>query len=104
MPRRRHTSPTSDPHDVTHLTAYSHVMGLAGIPKPPRFARRVLPVVWPVGAAALTGLATPVIVAGAFHAFVDKRARLFRVSCLGVGLIWVDVRMLMDCWRLQLKN
>lgn len=79
-------------------------MGLAGIPKPPRLARRVLPVVWPVGAAALTGLATPVIVAGAFHSFIDKRARLFRVSCLGVGLIWVDVRMLMECWRLSLKN
>ena len=79
-------------------------MGLAGIPKPPRLVRRVLPVVWPVGAAAITGLATPVIVAGAFASFVDKRARLFRVSVLGVGLIWVDVRMLMDCWRLQLKN
>lgn len=79
-------------------------MGLAGIPKPPRFARRVLPVVWPVGAAALTGLATPVIVVGAFHAFVDKRARLFRVSSLGVGLVWVDVRMLMECWRLSLKH
>lgn len=79
-------------------------MGVAGIPKPPRIARRVLPVVWPVGAAAVTGLAAPIIVAGAFHAFVDKRARLFRVSVLGVGLMWVDVRMLMECWRLSLKN
>lgn len=79
-------------------------MGLAGIPKPPRYARRVLAVAWPVGAAALTGLATPVIVAGAFHSFVDRRARLFRVSMLGVGLIWVDVRMLMDCWRLSLRD
>lgn len=79
-------------------------MGLAGIPKPPRYARRALAVAWPVGAAALTGLATPVIVAGAFHSFVDRRARLFRVSVLGVGLMWVDVRMLMDCWRLSLKD
>ncbi|KGN37134.1 1-acyl-sn-glycerol-3-phosphate acyltransferase [Knoellia subterranea] len=79
-------------------------MGLAGIPKPPRLARKVLPIVWPVGAAAVTGLATPVIVAGAFHSFIDKRARLFRVSVLGVGLVWVDVRMLMECWRLSLKN
>lgn len=79
-------------------------MGLAGIPKPPRLVRRVLPVLWPVGAAALTGLATPVVVAGAFHSFVDKRARLFRVSMLGVGLVWVDVRMLLDCWRLALKD
>lgn len=74
------------------------------MPKPPRYARRALAVAWPVGAAALTGLATPVIVAGAFHSFVDRRARLFRVSVLGVGLIWVDVRMLMDCWRLALKD
>jgi 1-acyl-sn-glycerol-3-phosphate acyltransferase len=79
-------------------------MGLAAIPKPPRVARRILPVVWPVGAAALTGLATPVIVAGAFHSFVDRRARLFRISVLGVGLVWVDVRMLMECWRLSLKD
>lgn len=79
-------------------------MGLAGIPKPPRYARRALAVVWPVGAAALTGLATPVIVVGAFHSFIDKKARLFRVSVLGVGLMWVDVRMLMDCWRLSLKD
>lgn len=79
-------------------------MGVAGIPPPPRFLRKVLPVVWPVGAAAVTGLATPVVVAGAFASFVDKRARLFRVSCLGVGLVWVDVRMLMDCWRLSLKH
>ncbi|MFW5470598.1 1-acyl-sn-glycerol-3-phosphate acyltransferase [Knoellia sp. CPCC 206435] len=77
-------------------------MGLAGIPPPPPVVRRVLPVVWPVGAAALTGLATPVIVVGAFASFVDRRARLFRVSCLGVGLVWVDVRMLMECWRLSL--
>ena len=79
-------------------------MGLAGIPPPPPLARRVLPVVWPVGAAALTGLATPVIVVGAFASFVDRRARLFRVSCLGVGLVWVDVRMLMECWRLSLRS
>ncbi|KGN31361.1 hypothetical protein N802_04525 [Knoellia sinensis KCTC 19936] len=79
-------------------------MGLAGIPPPPKYARRALAVVWPVGAAAITGLATPVIVAGAFHSFVDKRARLFRVSVLGVGLVWVDVRMLLETWRLSLKN
>ncbi|PRY55633.1 acyltransferase-like protein [Knoellia remsis] len=78
-------------------------MGLAAIPKPPKLARRALAVAWPVGAAALTGLAAPVIVAGAFHSFVDKRARLFRVSCLGVGLVWVDVRMLMECWKLSLR-
>ncbi len=79
-------------------------MGVAAIPKPPLLARRVLPFVWPVGAAALTGLATPVIVIGAFASFVDRRARLFRVSCLGVGLVWVDVRMLMECWRLSLRD
>lgn len=79
-------------------------MGLAGIPKPPLIARRALAVAWPVGAAALTGLAAPVIVVGAFHSFVDKRARLFRISVLGVGLVWVDVRMLMECWRLSLKD
>ena len=79
-------------------------MGLAGIPKPPRFARRALAVVWPVGAAALTGLATPVIVAGAFHSVIDRKARLFRVSVLTVGIMWIDVRMLMECWRLSLKD
>lgn len=79
-------------------------MGLAGMPPPPHLVRRVLPVVWPVGAAAFTGLAAPVIVVGAFASFVDPRARLFRLSCFGVGLVWVDVRMLLECWGLSWRH
>ena len=31
---------------------------------------------------------------GAFMVVVDRRARLFRASCLAVVLMWVDIRML----------
>jgi 1-acyl-sn-glycerol-3-phosphate acyltransferase len=76
-------------------------MGAASIPPPPRWLRRALGAAWPFLAVVVTGLAVPVVVAGALHSLVDRRARLFRVSVLTVLLMWVDVRMLLGCWRLE---
>lgn len=79
-------------------------MGARSIPPPPRPVRRALHVLWPGVATLVTALMVPVIIAGAFHAFVDRRARLFRVSCLAVLLLWVDVRMLLRCWTLWARS
>ena len=59
-------------------------MGARSIPPPPLVVRRVLHVLWPLVGVVVTGLMVPVIVAGAFMVVVDRRARLFRASCLAV--------------------
>ena len=79
-------------------------MGARSIPPPPLAVRRVLHVAWPFVGVLVTGLMVPVIVAGAFMVLVDRRARLFRASCLAVVLMWVDIRMLLGCWALWAKT
>ncbi|MBM6403426.1 1-acyl-sn-glycerol-3-phosphate acyltransferase [Phycicoccus sp. CSK15P-2] len=73
-------------------------MGATSIPPPPPAVRRVLHLAWPLVGVAVTGLLVPVVVAGAFHALVDRRARVFRVACLAVILVWLDIRILVQCW------
>ncbi len=75
-------------------------MGARGIPPPPRVVRRALAPLWPLVGVLVTGLMVPVVVVGALHSVLDRRARLFRVSCLAVLLLWVDIRMLVRCWAL----
>ncbi len=79
-------------------------MGMRGVPPPPLFARRVLHVAWPLVGVVVTGLAVPVIVAGALMVVIDRRARLFRSACLAVILMWVDIRMLVSCWVLWSRS
>jgi len=79
-------------------------MGARSIPPPPLVVRRVLHVLWPLVGVVVTGLAVPVIVAGAFMVVVDRRARLFRAACLAVVLMWVDIRMLVGCWALWART
>lgn len=76
-------------------------MGARGIPPPPRWARKTLYAAWPAVGFVLSGLGAPVVVTGAFLAGVDKKAKLFRVSSLATMLLWVDITMLVKCWRLQ---
>ncbi len=79
-------------------------MGMRGVPPPPLFVRRVLHVVWPLVGVVVTGLAVPVILAGALMVVVDRRARLFRSACLAIILMWVDIRMLLSCWALWARS
>ncbi len=79
-------------------------MGARSIPPPPLVVRRVLHVLWPFVGVVVTGLMVPVIVAGAFLVVVDRRARLFRASCLAIVLMWVDIRMLLGCWALWARS
>lgn len=79
-------------------------MGARSIPPPPLAVRRVLHVVWPLVGVVVTGLAVPVVVLGAFLVPLDRRARLFRASCLAVILMWVDIRMLVGCWALWART
>ena len=79
-------------------------MGARSIPPPPLLVRRVLHVIWPLVGVVVTGLMAPVVVAGAFMVLVDRRARLFRASCLAVVLMWVDIRMLLGCWALWARS
>jgi 1-acyl-sn-glycerol-3-phosphate acyltransferase len=79
-------------------------MGMRGVPPPPLMVRRVLHVVWPLVGVVVTGLAVPVVIAGAFMTVVDRRARLFRSACLAVILMWVDIRMLVSCWALWART
>ena len=79
-------------------------MGARSIPPPPLAVRRVLHVAWPFVGVLVTGLMVPVIVTGAFMVLVDRRARLFRASCLAVVLMWVDIRMLLGCWALWART
>jgi len=77
-------------------------MGMRAVPPPPLPVRRVLHVLWPLVGVAVTAAATPILVLGAFHALVDRRARLFRITAVVVLLLWVDIGMLVGCWRLWL--
>ncbi len=79
-------------------------MGARSIPPPPLPVRRVLHVMWPVVGVVLTLLLTPLVVVGAFTVVLDRRARLFRVACLAIILMWVDIRMLMTCWTLWARS
>ncbi len=79
-------------------------MAMAAIPPPPLPVRRVLHVAWPLVGVAVTALAAPVLVAGAFHSLVDRRARVFRITAVTVLLMWVDIAMLLGCWRLWLAS
>lgn len=79
-------------------------MGMHAIPSPPRPVRAVLRVLWPALGVVATGLLLPVIVAGAFHALIDRRARLFRVAVLGLLLVWTDIRMLLGCWAISSRS
>lgn len=75
-------------------------MGLKGVPPPPLAVRRVMHVLWPLVVVVLTACALPVLVLGSVLAFVDRRARLLRVTGMTVLLMWVDIRLLVGCWRL----
>ncbi|MGG5260762.1 1-acyl-sn-glycerol-3-phosphate acyltransferase [Phycicoccus avicenniae] len=79
-------------------------MGARSIPPPPPAVRHALAPVWPLVAVLVTGLMVPVVVVGALHSLVDRRARLFRCACLAVLLLWVDIRMLVRCWTLGAGN
>lgn len=79
-------------------------MGAHAIPPPPRPVRAVLHVLWPAVGVVATIVLLPVIVAGAFHAFVDRRARLFRIGVLLLLLVWADVRMLLGCWAIAARS
>lgn len=79
-------------------------MGARSIPPPPLVIRRVLHVIWPFVGVVVTGLAVPVVVLGAFMVVVDRRARLFRATCLAIVLMWVDIRMLVRCWVLWSRS
>ncbi|CCH78459.1 conserved exported hypothetical protein [Nostocoides japonicum T1-X7] len=75
-------------------------MGAASIPPPPLWARRCMHVVWPLVVLVLTACALPVLVVGSAMAFVDRKARLLRVTAMVVLFLWVDLRLLFGCWRL----
>ncbi len=79
-------------------------MGAASFPPPPLWARRCMHVVWPIVVLALTACAVPVLVAGSVLAFVDRRARLLRVTLMGVLFLWSDLALLVGCWRLWLAS
>ncbi|MDF3044709.1 MAG: hypothetical protein K0R30_937 [Ornithinibacter sp.] len=79
-------------------------MGARSIPPPPLPVRRVLHVLWPLVGVVVTAVAVPVIVLGALLVVVDRRARLFRATCLAVVLMWVDIRMLVGCWALWARS
>ena len=75
-------------------------MGAASFPPPPLWARRCMHVLWPVLVLVLTACALPVLVVGSVLAFVDRKARLLRVTAMVVLFLWVDLRLLFGCWRL----
>ncbi len=79
-------------------------MGMRAVPPPPLPVRRFLHIVWPLVGVLVTGLAVPVVVAGALLVVVDRRARLLRTACLAVVLMWVDIRMLVSCWALWARS
>lgn len=79
-------------------------MGLKGISAPPMIVRRLLRLVWPVIAVVVTVVALPLLVAGAVWSVVDRRARLFRATGLTLLVVWLDVQLLVGCWRLRLAD
>ncbi len=79
-------------------------MGMSGIPAPPALLARVLRVIWPLVAAGVTVVALPVLCVGALLSLVDRRARLFRATGLLLVLVWLDLQLLLGCWRLWLAD
>lgn len=75
-------------------------MGAASFPPPPLWARRCMHVLWPLVVIVLTACALPVLVIASVMAFVDRKARLLRVTAMVVLFLWVDLRLLFGCWRL----
>lgn len=75
-------------------------MSATRVPPPPHALRPVISVAWPALGVLVTAVAVPVVILGALHSLVDRRARLFRVSILVVLLMWADIRMLLRCRRL----
>lgn len=79
-------------------------MAMGGIKPPPVFVRRLLRLVWPVVAIAVTFVAAPVLVAGALWSLVDRRARLFRATGMLLLVVWLDQQLLWGCWRLRVQE
>lgn len=79
-------------------------MGMRAIKPPPMILRRALRVVWPVIAVTVTVASLPVLVAGAVWSLVDRRARLFRATGLFLLIVWLDLQLLVGCWRLRLAD
>lgn len=77
---------------------------MRSIQPPPVLVRRALRVVWPLLALTITILGLPVLVAGALASVVDRRARLFRATGLLILVVWLDVQLLIGCWRLRLAD
>lgn len=75
-------------------------MSAATFPPPPLWARRVMHVVWPMIVVFVTACALPVLVVASALVFVDRKARLLRVTAMVVLFLWVDLRLLFGCWRL----
>lgn len=75
-------------------------MALTKLAGPPPELRPLLRVVWPVVGLGALGAMVPVTVAGAFHSFFDRRARLFRVAVLTQTVLWLDLSMFVGCWRI----
>ena len=61
-------------------------------------------VVWPFVGLAVSFVALPVLVVGCVQALFTRSARLLRVTGLVVLLVWVDIRLLVGCWRLWLAS
>jgi 1-acyl-sn-glycerol-3-phosphate acyltransferase len=79
-------------------------MGMRQLRPPPPIVRRLLRLVWPVLALTVTVVALPLLVIGAVWSLVDRRARLFRATGLTLLVVWLDVQLLLGCWRLRLAD
>ena len=79
-------------------------MAMGGLGPPPLIVRRALRLVWPVLAAITTMACLPLLVVGAIWSLVDRRARLFRATGLVLLGVWLDVQLLVGCWRLWLAD
>lgn len=75
-------------------------MGMKGVPPPPLIVRRMMHVVWPFVGLAVSFVALPLLVAGCVQALFTRSARLLRMTGLVVLIVWVDIRLLVGCWRL----
>lgn len=75
-------------------------MGMKGVPPPPLIVRRAMHVVWPFVGLGVSFLALPLLLAGCVQALFTRSARLLRVTGVVVLLVWVDIRLLVGCWRL----
>lgn len=79
-------------------------MAITALPAPPRWLRPVLHALWPLVGVLVTLVAVPLVVLGAFLIVVDRKVRLFRITCLTVLLLWTDIKMLVGCWSLKLDS